>query len=336
MIGNISKIKVGVIGCSKIARKSVINAINDSKYAEIGVIGSRDINKSIEFCNLFNCKSYGTYEDVINDDTIDLVYISLPNSLHEEWTVKAAEKRKHIWIEKPSTTSYESAKRMHKICKDNNVRLFEGFMFRYHPQQTIVKNFINEGKLGDLLKFHGVYSFPMPDKSSNLLRKDLGGGSLNDSASYPIYASRMLFEEEPISVFSNFFIDNESGVDKIVDIILSFSNGKTAIISTAFGSYYQCNYTLIGSKARLILNRAFVVPRNMNTKVMFDIDDKINSYEVESTDHFRIMIDDFCMEIKKKDNFNNYEDDLLLQARVMEAARLSFKENRRVMLNEIK
>jgi len=330
-----NKIKIGIIGCSKIAKKSVLNAINDSQYAEIGAIGSRNIEKSIEFCNLFNCKLFGTYEDVINDKTIDLVYISLPNSLHEEWSIKAARKGKHVWVEKPSTISFESAKKMVSICNKNNVRLFEGFMFRYHPQQKIVKDLINNGTIGDLLKFHGVYSFPMPDKMSNLLRKDLGGGSLNDSASYPIYASRMLFGEEPISVFSNFSIDPISGVDKIVDVLLKYSNGKTATISTAFGSYYQCNYTVIGSKARLILNKAYVVPKTMKTIVSIDINDEIKDVNVEVADHFKLMIDDFCLEIMKKKKYENFENDLLSQARVLEAARISFKENRPVMLNEI-
>ncbi len=329
------RIRIGVIGCSRIAKKSVLSAIKESKNAEIGIIGSRNIEKSKVYCEEFGCTSWGSYEEVINDESIDLIYISLPNSMHEEWTIKAAEKGKHVWCEKPSTTSYKSAKKMVEACKDNNVRLFEGFMFRYHPQQKLVRDMIRNDVLGGLLKFQGIYSFPFPSKESNLMNKDLGGGALNDSASYPIYASRMIFCEEPNSIFCRLTMDPVHNVDVNVDILLNYSNDKVAYISSTFGSYYQCTYSILGSKARLVLNRAFVVPKNMQTSLLIDTNDEIEEITIKPHDHFLLMIDDFCKEIAKSENKKNHEGDLLSQARVLEGARISHREQRPVMISEI-
>jgi len=335
-INNTSKkISFGIIGCSKIARKAVLSAINSSQFAEIGRIGSRDLSKAKEFCEYFHCDNYGTYDEVLEDENIDIVYISLPNSLHEKWTIKAAKKRKHVWCEKPSTTSFISAKKMVEACKKNNVRLFEGLMFRYHPQQKLVKKIVDKGILGDLLKFFGNYSFPYQSKDSNIMNNKLGGGSLNDSASYPIYASRMLFQEEPISVLCNLNIDPISSVDVNVDILLNYPEGKTAHISSMFGSYYQCRYDLLGSNGRVVLNRAYVVPKNMQTNLFLDTEDKIKKIKIPPHDHFKLMVDDFCNEISKTRNKINHEKDLLCQARVLEAARISSREKRVVMISEI-
>ena len=84
------KIRFGIIGCSRIAKRSTIPAIIKSEFAEIGIIGSRSLDKAKTFSNEFNSKKFGTYEDVISDDSIDAVYISTPIGTHEEWAIKAA------------------------------------------------------------------------------------------------------------------------------------------------------------------------------------------------------------------------------------------------------
>src|SRR3989344_3842824 len=105
------KIKFGIIGCSRIARKSAIPALLASAHAELVMVGSRTILDAKACAEQFNC-AFGTYEAVLAHPDIDAVYISLPNSLHEEWVVKAAAAGKHIWCEKPATLTYASAQRM--------------------------------------------------------------------------------------------------------------------------------------------------------------------------------------------------------------------------------
>ena len=121
-------LKIGVLGCSRVAEKYFFPYIGKSNDAEIDFIASRSISKAEEWSKKYNCKNFGTYEDAINAD-LDAIYISLPISLHEEWCIKSAESGKHILCEKSSTDSFDSAKKIIKSCKDNNVRILEALAF---------------------------------------------------------------------------------------------------------------------------------------------------------------------------------------------------------------
>ncbi len=203
-------LKFGIIGCSRIAKRSVIPAIIKSEYAELEIIGSRSTDKAKEFANEFNCGKFGTYEDVISDDTVDVVYISTPINTHEEWSIKATEAGKHVYVEKSSTTDFDSARRMVESAKENNVRLMEGFMFRFHPQHQKVKELIKEGKIGEVKSFNGVFGFQAFPEGD--IRYE--SGFLKDSGCYPICASRMIFDEEPYEVW---------GTDGVISLDRAYS-----------------------------------------------------------------------------------------------------------------
>ncbi len=330
------KVKFGVIGCSRVAQKGIIPALCDSSFADFGMVGSRSPEKAKEFGARFGCDSYGTYEDVIANKNIDAVYVSLPNSMHEEWSVKAMEAGKHVLCEKPAALSYASAKRMVETAKKNKVRLLEGLMFRYHPQHAKVRELIEKGILGDLLKFEGCFAYALPEKETVSMSKVLGGGSIHACMPYPVSASRMIFGEEPESVICDTRIDPESGVDLKTDMMLSYSNGKSAFATSIFGSYYQSTYSVLGTKAHVRMGRAYAVSKDIKTKFFLDANDEIEKIIIEPADHFRLMIDDFCEEISKGENgIKNYEEDLSAQARVFEAARISVKEKRVVNISEI-
>ncbi|MDP3725369.1 MAG: Gfo/Idh/MocA family oxidoreductase [Nanoarchaeota archaeon] len=331
-----TKVQFGVLGTSRVAEKSVMPAILSSEKSELGMIGSRNPEKAAEVAKKFGCDSFGTYEDVLRNKEIDAVYISLPPAFQEEWAIKAAEAGKHAYIEKPAATLYASAKRMVETARKNNVRLIEGLMFRYHPQNARAKELIREGVLGELLQFEGCFGFAMPEKETNMMRQEAGGGCLNYCGVYPIAASRMVFQEEPISVYCKLNIDAESGVDTETRILLEFSGGKTAFASSYFGSYYQSTYAVLGTKAHIRMKRAYAVPSNMETKMFLDKDDKVEEIVFPPADHFRLMIDEFCEEIAKgAASEKDYEGDVLGQARALQAVKLSGKEGRVVNLLEV-
>ena len=338
-----SKIKFGIIGCSRIAKRSVIPAITKSGFAEIEMIGSRSIDKAKKFSNEFNCKKYGTFEDVISDDSVDAVYISTPIGIHEEWAIKAASAGKHILCEKSSTTSFESAKKMTEHSKQNNVRILEGFVFRFHPQHQKVKELIDNNKIGDLVSFNGSFGFPAFPEGDIRYDSKLGGGFLNDSGCYPINASRMIFEEEPIGVSCILSIDAKTGVDIRGTSYIIFENEKTASVTYGNGNYYQAKYNIWGSEGIISLERAYSVPPDFKTKVNIQYSTENNwdgrkseNYQINAADHFTEMINAFCLEISgdKKSSFN-FEEELKNQAKVMEAHRISSNEKRFVSLDEI-
>ena len=331
------KIKFGVIGCSRIALKGALPAMVDSEYAELAMVGSRSEEKAKEVAEQFSCGAWGTYDDIVNNKEINAIYVSLPNSMHEEWSIKALNAGKHVWCEKPAATSFDAAKNMTRAARENGVRLIEGFMFRYHPQHTKIKKIIKEGTLGDPLRFEGCFGYPFPPQESIAIKKELQGGSFYNAGGYPVAASRMIFEEEPLSVFATLKEDPNSGVNTGADALLFYSKGKMALISSLFGSYFQSTYSVLGSEAYIKAARAYAVPRDMSTKIYLDKDDVVEEMIIEPADHFRLMLDDFCKEVAKGGaSTKKYEEDILDQARVIEAIKLSSKENRPVKISEMR
>ena len=335
-------IKFGIIGCSRIAKRSVIPAILKSEFAELEMIGSRTQEKSKEFANEFNCKKYGTYDDVISDDSIDAVYISTPIGTHAKWSNKAASAGKHVYCEKSSTDSLVSAREMVECAKQNNIRLMEGFMFRSHPQHQKVKELINDGKIGEMESFNGVFGFPAFPEGDIRYDAGLGGGFLNDSGCYPICASRMIFNEEPVTVGCQFKSD-VAGVDVKGTSFLIYKNQKNATITYGNGNYYQAKYEVWGSDGVISLDRAYSVPSDFTTKVNLQHNTENNwegrrneIFEIQPKDHFLELLDTFCMEItgSEKAPFN-FEEELLNQAKVMEAHRQSAITAKMIWLSEL-
>jgi len=336
-------IKIGIIGCSRIAKRSVIPAFIKSKYTEIEIIGSRTENKAKEFSKEFNCEKFGTYEDVIKDKSVDAVYISTPVGTHEEWAIKAASEGKHVYCEKSSTTSFESAKKILNTVKQNNVRIMEGFMFKFHTQHQKVRELITDNKIGEMICFNGIFGFPKFPEDDIRYNKNLGGGFLNDAGCYPICASRMIFEDEPIGVSANLSIDPKTGVDLKGTSFMIFKNEKTASITYGNGNYYQSKYNIWGTDGIIDLERAYSIPSDFETnlKIQYSKSNdwkskKNENIEINPIDHFLEMINGFCLEISnQKKSLFNYEKDLENQAKVMEAHRISSQKKKMVFLDEI-
>ena len=154
------KISIGVLGCSRVAKKYFLPYVKSSESVDLGFIGSRSLERAQQFAKEYGVAKFGSYDDVINSN-VDIVYISLPISMHEKWSIKAAKAGKHVLCEKSSTTSYESAKKILQICKENNVRILEAFSFRFHPQHIKIQDLI-KGELGKLHNFYGSFGFPSP------------------------------------------------------------------------------------------------------------------------------------------------------------------------------
>ena len=190
-----------------------------------------------------------------------------PIGTHEELCVKAATAGKHIHCEKSSTISFESAKKMIECSKQNNVRIMEGFMFRFHPQHQKVKSLLNDNRIGDLVSFNGSFGFPTFPEGDIRYNSKLGGGFLNDSGCYPICASRMIFDEEPIGVSCNLLIDPDTGVDVKGVSYMTYQNDKIASITYGNGNYYQAKYNVWGTEGLISLERAYSVPPDFKPNV---------------------------------------------------------------------
>lgn len=331
------KIRFGIIGCSRIAENSTVPALMISQYAELVHVGSRVNEKAERFASKFNCKKYGTYQDVLSDKDVDAVYISTPVGLHEEWTINAAKAGKHIICEKSSTVSYSSAKIMVETAKQNNVRLMEGFMFRFHPSHKRVLETINNGTLGKIFSFHGMYGFQAVPKTDIRYKKELGGGILNDAVCYPICASRIVFHNEPIGVSCYLQMDKQTGIDERAIVTLSYGQEQFAQMIVGYGLFYQSLYSIWGTEGFLKLSRSYNIPPDMPASLTINSTKENKELTIKPQNHFLLMVDGFCKEILGMESATfDFESDLLKQARVMQAARMANTKNRFVEISEIK
>ncbi len=330
------KLGIGVIGCYNIAKSSVLPAIVDSKNSKLVFVGSRSRKKAKKFASTFNCNNYGNYDDVLENADVDAIYVSLPIGLHEEWTIKAAKLRKHIICEKSISDSLESARKMVNQCKKNNVRLMEGLMFRFHPQIKYVLKQIQNKSLQNIYAFTGFYGFPHIPKNDIRFKKKLGGGILNDAGCYPICASRIIFDEEPLSVLCKMNIDKKSNVDVQSSLFLKFSKSKIAHISVGYDLSYLGTYEIWAQNKSIKLWRAYNIPPNENAKISITKKMQTMNIEIPASNHFITMIESFSSEILniKKTDFN-WEKDIINQSRVLEAARKSHQLNKIIKINEI-
>lgn len=330
------KIRIGIIGCSQIAENSVIPAIKQSRFAEVEHIGSRSKRKAKKFSKKFNCKRFGSYEDVLENKQIDAVYISTPVGLHEKWAIIAAKNHKHILCEKSSTNSYDSAKKMVKHAIDNEVRLMEGLMFRFHPSHSQVKDLIKKKYLGNPFTFYGKYGFPPISKTNIRYDKKLGGGIINDAICYPVCASRFIFEQEPKIVFATAEIEPNTRIDEKVSVMLNFDEKHVGHMVSGYNLEYQNSYFIWGQNGTISLSRAYNIPPNMRPNLAIQSKKYTKNLNIKAENHFILMIDAFCEQIINKKNTEKFEKELLKQAKVMEAIRLSVKQKKSIPLSKIK
>jgi len=254
------KIRWGILGTAKIAAK-VARAIDLAPNAELIAIASRDHRRAASWAAARDLEhSYGSYDALLEDPEIDAVYIPLPPSLHREWTIKAAEKSKHVLCEKPLALNAAEARDMASACKDNGVQLMDGVMWIHHQRSDEIKNILTEGALGELRRLTAAFSFNGKLQNSENIRaqKELGGGSLGDLGYYCVRAIIWAFESLPTKAFATArFCD---GVDFNLSALLWFEGERMATFDCGFDTVARKWFEIAGTQASLVCDD-FVVPQ---------------------------------------------------------------------------
>jgi predicted dehydrogenase len=192
----------------------VIAALRASQHNSLVAIASRDEAKANAYAAQWQIdKAFGSYEAMLASPHVDAVYISLPNSLHAEWSIKALNAGKHVLCEKPLANTVEDVDIMFAAAEANNKVLAEAFMYRHHPQTLAVKDLISSGAIGEICLIRGAFSFNIGDEGDIRLNPKLGGGSIWDVGCYPISYARYLVGAEPTEVYGAATI-GKSGVDE--------------------------------------------------------------------------------------------------------------------------
>ena len=189
------KIHWGILSTAKIAIEKVIPAMQQGKHCVMAAIASRTRESARETAkNLKIPKSYGSYQELLDDTSIDAVYIPLPNHMHVPWTIKALAAGKHVLCEKPiALTVAEAEKLLQETQKYPHLKVMEAFMYRHHPQWLRAIGLINEGGIGTVKTVHSFFSYYNDDPENIRNMVNTGGGGLMDIGCYCISLARLIF-----------------------------------------------------------------------------------------------------------------------------------------------
>ncbi|MBK8048287.1 MAG: Gfo/Idh/MocA family oxidoreductase [Anaerolineales bacterium] len=240
----------GLLSTAKI-NNALINPIKQAQRSELAAVASRDGANATDYARKHGiAKAYGSYEALLADPEIDAVYISLPNSMHAEWTVKAAQAGKHVLCEKPLVVSLAELDQVEAAAASSGVTVFEAFMYLHHPQTRRALSDIQSGRIGALQTINSWFNFSLPPVHAANVRLQAGltGGALWDVGVYPnSLAIVMAGGVAPVEVWAQQII-GESGVDVAMRAQLHFENGVVAQISSGFRTPFREAAYLVGDK----------------------------------------------------------------------------------------
>ena len=274
------KLNWGVIGLGNVAQK-FLEGFYGVENSNLLAIASRDKSKVLKFKSKFKIKEefiFNEYEDLLNCKDVDIIYISLPNSLHYEWILKSIEKNKKVLVEKPATLNFTEAKKLSEIIKKKKIFFSEGFMYRHDSQIKKIIELIKNNEIGNLLSMESSFGVNILtkkkffffekekkiDKNSRQFNNELGGGCILDLGCYPTSLSLLICSLVENNDYRNFKITNlnreigSTGVDINAEAKIIFDNGFNSKVKTSFKKNLGNNTTIKGEKGSIIINNTFM------------------------------------------------------------------------------
>jgi predicted dehydrogenase len=284
----------GILCPSLVGRLAVIPAIQHSRNGRVQAIASRSLERAQREAEQFSIpRAYGSYLELLADPEVDAVYIPLPNSLHREWVVRAAEAGKHVLCEKPLATSAAEAEAMIAACARNRVQLMEAFMYRFHPRSIRVKQLVDSGALGPIQLIRSAFTFLHHNRDDYRFKPEMGGGALLDVGGYAVSAARWLIGAEPLEVQATARYGDESGVDETLGGLLRFPGGEIAVVTCSFRTALRQNYEVVGRDAALEVSLAFI-PEGEDAPLVVLRDNQVEIEHFPRVDQYQLMVEHFA------------------------------------------
>lgn len=292
-----NKVRWGMLSTANIGLKSLVPAIRASQHGEFVAVSSRTLDKAQQAAAEFDVpKAYGTYEELLADPDIDAIYNPLPNHMHAEWSIKAAEAGKAVLCEKPFASDAAEAQMMVDAFRSRGLLLTEAFMYRFHPQQDRVKQLIAEGAIGKVQIIRANFTFPMDEerhKTDIRTQPDMAGGSLMDVGCYPVNLMRLITGEEPIRATGS-AIWAASGTDDNFVGTLQFPSGVLGHFDSGFLTTYDGSYEIRGNNGRILCEQGFVSPKDQEKtiKLWRGNDLRYEEVKVPAANHYELIVED--------------------------------------------
>ncbi len=318
----------GIISTADINRK-VIPGAHESPKVNLAAVASRDQAKADAYAKEWNIgRAYGSYEELLADPEIEAVYISLPNTLHCPWSIKAMEAGKHVLCEKPLSRHTDEVERTFDVAERTGMIMSEAFMYRHNPQTKRLKQLVEEGAIGELRLIRSVFSYSLYDADNIRLRTDVEGGALMDVGCYNVSGSRLLGGEPERASGEAWF--GPSGTDWVFTGTLRFPGDVLATFDCGSAMPERDELEAIGSEGSLFLDDPWHC-NNPVIEVRRD-DDGVERIEVELADSYRLELENVSDAIRGEAEPLLGRDDAVGQARTLEALHESATNGRPVTL----
>ncbi|MDP6823661.1 MAG: Gfo/Idh/MocA family oxidoreductase [Dehalococcoidia bacterium] len=285
-------VRYGMISTARIGISAHLPGALKSHNSEIVAISSRS-DEAAELAAKENGigRWYGTYEELLADPDIDAVINPLPNSMHHEWTIKAAEAGKHVLCEKPIAVTMDEVREMIAAAEANGVLLVEAFTHRLNPHMRRARQLVAEGAIGDLRHFEAVLAFTSRDPSTDVrFKPELGGGGLWDAGCYAVSAARFILDAEPTRA-TGFATDSGGyGVDTSFSGLLEFPGGAIAHVWSSVEQPRSNMGEVIGTTGKIQMAHLFEEDTPL---VITDADGNERVEEFSGEPRFAVQLNDF-------------------------------------------
>lgn len=263
-------VRWGILGAANIALRQVIPATQQSPVSTVVAIASRDLAKARAAAkNLDIPRAYGSYQELIDDPDVEAIYNPLPNHLHVPWTIRAAERGKHVLCEKPIALNAAEAEQLLEVQQRTGVQIAEAFMVRTHPQWVAARELITNGRIGELRLINGHFTYFRRDPADVRSNPDWGGGALLDIGCYPITMSRWLFGEEPLEVVGQLEFDPDMHVDRVGSVLMRFPSGQAAFTFGGQVALHQ-QMKIFGTRGHISIDVPFNPPPGLPSRFVVD------------------------------------------------------------------
>ncbi|PSO68155.1 MAG: gfo/Idh/MocA family oxidoreductase [Cyanobacteria bacterium QH_7_48_89] len=333
------KVRYAVVGLGWIAQAAVLPAFaNALENSQLVALVSGDSTKHQELSKRYGVNytySYEQYEDCLHSGKIDAVFIALPNHLHREYAVRAAEAGIHVLCEKPMAVTQQDCEAMIRACADNSVKLMIAYRLHFEKANMQAVEIVQSGQIGEPRIFHSAFTQQVVEGNVRLFPKTMGGGTVPDMGIYCINAARYLFQDEPIEVsaFSaNLGEPRFSEVDEMTSAVLRFRGERVATYTCSFGTASVSNYQVVGTKGDLRVDPAYIFGGEI--KHQLTIDAQTTEYTFEPQDQFAAELIYFSDCILKSQTPVPSGVEGLADVRIIEAIEHSAKTGNPVQLGE--
>ena len=318
-------VKWGIVSTADINRKLIPGA-HASEKVELVAVASRDQARAEAYAQEWSIpRAYGSYEALLADPEVEAVYISLPNTLHCEWSIKAVEAGKHVLCEKPLTRHPEDAVAAFDAAERAGRLLSEAFMYRHNPQTKRLKELVEGGAIGELRLVRSTFSYGLYETDNIRLRTDVEGGALMDVGCYNVSGSRLL-GGEPERAWGEAWY-GQSGTDWVFTGAMRFPGDVIATFDCGTAMVERDELEAVGSEGSLFLDDPW---HCANPVIELRRDGGVERIEVERMDSYRLELENVSDAIRGNAELLLGRDDALGQARAIEALNRSAKTNQPV------